>query len=394
MLLMTFNSLLMFDIVFVFFLFLVGVTCLVYYLPPTTRKAKSFSLPDDKSCPSVEYGDVTCAAELVYPHSHYQHHLRAFYRDQHHRLGDIESCVVEDDQYCRRVENRYRCPHNLQPGKEPKNNINPLSKKGRNVFAANISRDPERSPENTTMTERSNRTVVGRGEMSELYRGTPSHSPGNADKDQFNLEVVSLVANQETDALIGSPKSSRHLYHNILNSDFEHDDDDGIESSHSDCAITNREASLPSPLQAPVRIPAPLALINIPDTVQNNNATSSAGIQYPLPRQYFPESYNTRHVFGVCQYHLQKHHQLQQIYQQQERPNNLNIRPSSSTGSVNSTETSISGTEPRFRGVEYVIVDTATDNNKKHLNKYCHVKVHNCDMNKKCATRGLPVDKV
>lgn len=33
--LMTFNSLLMFDIVFVFFLFLVGVTCLVYYLPPS-----------------------------------------------------------------------------------------------------------------------------------------------------------------------------------------------------------------------------------------------------------------------------------------------------------------------------------------------------------------------
>uniref|UniRef100_A0A182KFS9 Uncharacterized protein n=2 Tax=Anopheles christyi TaxID=43041 RepID=A0A182KFS9_9DIPT len=32
--LMTFNSLLMFDIVFIFFLFLVGVTCLVYYLPP------------------------------------------------------------------------------------------------------------------------------------------------------------------------------------------------------------------------------------------------------------------------------------------------------------------------------------------------------------------------
>lgn len=32
--LMTLNSLLMFDIVFIFFLFLVGVTCLVYYLPP------------------------------------------------------------------------------------------------------------------------------------------------------------------------------------------------------------------------------------------------------------------------------------------------------------------------------------------------------------------------
>lgn len=33
MLLSTFNSLIMFDIVFVFFLFLLGVTCLVYYLP-------------------------------------------------------------------------------------------------------------------------------------------------------------------------------------------------------------------------------------------------------------------------------------------------------------------------------------------------------------------------
>lgn len=39
--LMTFNSLLMFDIVFIFFLFLVAVTCLMYYLPPTKIKRKS-----------------------------------------------------------------------------------------------------------------------------------------------------------------------------------------------------------------------------------------------------------------------------------------------------------------------------------------------------------------
>lgn len=31
--LMTINSLVMFDIVFVFFLFLVGISCLMYYLP-------------------------------------------------------------------------------------------------------------------------------------------------------------------------------------------------------------------------------------------------------------------------------------------------------------------------------------------------------------------------
>lgn len=39
--LMTFNSLLMFDIVFVFFLFLVGVTCLVYYLPPPQHRSST-----------------------------------------------------------------------------------------------------------------------------------------------------------------------------------------------------------------------------------------------------------------------------------------------------------------------------------------------------------------
>lgn len=38
--LMTFNSLLMFDIVFIFFLFLIAVTCLMYYLPPPKKIKK------------------------------------------------------------------------------------------------------------------------------------------------------------------------------------------------------------------------------------------------------------------------------------------------------------------------------------------------------------------
>ena len=41
--LITFNSLLMFDIVFIFFLFLIAVTCLLYYLPPTKIRHKSQS---------------------------------------------------------------------------------------------------------------------------------------------------------------------------------------------------------------------------------------------------------------------------------------------------------------------------------------------------------------
>lgn len=39
--LMLFNSLLMFDIVFIFFLFLIGVTCVLYYLPPSVRKSSN-----------------------------------------------------------------------------------------------------------------------------------------------------------------------------------------------------------------------------------------------------------------------------------------------------------------------------------------------------------------
>lgn len=39
--LMTGTSLLMFDFVFIFFLFLIAVTCLLYYLPPTRISHKS-----------------------------------------------------------------------------------------------------------------------------------------------------------------------------------------------------------------------------------------------------------------------------------------------------------------------------------------------------------------
>lgn len=54
--LMTFNSLLLFDIVFVFFLFLVGVTCLVYYLPPSQssgRHACKLTIDDDGDAESA-----------------------------------------------------------------------------------------------------------------------------------------------------------------------------------------------------------------------------------------------------------------------------------------------------------------------------------------------------
>lgn len=51
---MTFNSLLMFDIVFVFFLFLVGVTCLVYYLPPSKQSISHFRVNHNSSATNGE----------------------------------------------------------------------------------------------------------------------------------------------------------------------------------------------------------------------------------------------------------------------------------------------------------------------------------------------------
>lgn len=73
---MTFNSLLMFDIVFVFFLFLVGVTCLVYYLPPAKSSSNNSSA---SSCTGSSHSTY-CRHKysdhhhLVQHHCHHNHH--------------------------------------------------------------------------------------------------------------------------------------------------------------------------------------------------------------------------------------------------------------------------------------------------------------------------------
>ena len=62
--LMTFNSLLMFDIVFIFFLFLIVVTCLLYYLPPVKRKSKS-QLDKRRSQQSVSVSSSNSSSKSV-----------------------------------------------------------------------------------------------------------------------------------------------------------------------------------------------------------------------------------------------------------------------------------------------------------------------------------------
>lgn len=62
---MTFNSLLMFDIVFIFFLFLVVVTCLLYYLPPTKISRRS-QLDRRRSQQSVTVASSNSSKSVLY----------------------------------------------------------------------------------------------------------------------------------------------------------------------------------------------------------------------------------------------------------------------------------------------------------------------------------------
>lgn len=93
--LMTFNSLLMFDIVFVFFLFLVGVTCLVYYLPPgqVRRRYQHHHHPDDEEHQhehqhsadddTAAAGDATASSMGAHCAVHQHQH--------HHQIGPVHS---------------------------------------------------------------------------------------------------------------------------------------------------------------------------------------------------------------------------------------------------------------------------------------------------------------
>lgn len=78
--LMTFNSLLMFDIVFVFFLFLVGVTCLVYYLPPSRNTSTNIG-----SC----------------RHMHHSYLLSSYRHHHHHTFGGSSRTKSSSSDYSR-----------------------------------------------------------------------------------------------------------------------------------------------------------------------------------------------------------------------------------------------------------------------------------------------------
>lgn len=240
-------------------------------------------------------------------------------------------------------------------------------------------------------------------------------------------------------------KSSRHLYHNILNSAFEQhgdpyedDDDDefnmiatNVEILSSPVAVSSHSTSLPaSPGHGNSSSNGKETVINIEsprEEEQQQQKSSSNGNHYHLPLHPRPECHSARHVVGICQYHMQQHlkshrqqHQLHRLYQQQQLLQqfaNQQIQcvsptPTSPTANNIVTPSIIQNPgsheihdddaraveqqqQPEQKKVQYIVVDTTTDRNKKpRPNKYCHVKAaQNCDKNRRCAASG-PVDEV
>lgn len=89
--LMTFNSLLMFDIVFVFFLFLVGVTCLVYYMPPATSRSSSSASTSTATSISNSSSAHSGISASVSTKSCRHHHGHS-YQDLHHHHHQRDHC--------------------------------------------------------------------------------------------------------------------------------------------------------------------------------------------------------------------------------------------------------------------------------------------------------------
>lgn len=360
--LMTFNSLLMFDIVFVFFLFLVGVTCLVYYLPPANRKSPQAS-------PAQLYSPVETASQRI--------------------SEDFTGCVRETNLHCY-TQPFNRCPHH----------------QGYYLHTHNrMQRKQEAEYQHSTTNPY----------LPIMTSKSSQNSRGVSDKDPVNKTIPS----DQEQHMIKSHESSRHLYHNILNSAFEIEDE---LNEGDECSMIATNVQI-------VRRPAPVGLIStspnnnqIENNEQANKESSSETViniesqlpiagnlgvepsqRYPNPYQHRLECQSGRHVVGICQYHMQQHlknhhlqhhlHRLQQEMmqefaeeqQQHQGASNAMVRPCPvlpKRGEASPIEVINGRSADNHNKVQYIVVDTTTDRNNKRLNKYCHVKVQNCDIKK------------
>lgn len=453
--LMTFNSLLMFDVVFVFFLFLVGVTCLVYYLPPATRKSRRAH--KSTAGHHSEHSDIECG----------------FYQGSANEGGlneEEEQQEFEDSvQYYRQLAHRHhRCPHHSHHHHAAQDEqeynyydqqLHHHSFMNNRYMPVAMTSSPGSSSGSSQGLSRSAYVPIPSTPPPSLQ----NHHNGSAavendeEEEPGNMEILPpLEQQQKYPPDRTAIKSSRHLYHNILNSAFEQhgnpygdidEDDDEFNmiatnveilsalppppSIHSHSSIsTSLPASPGHQQQSPHGLlrEESSTVINTDNNRGHNTINNNHQLNYNGPGQTTtarrPEQWQSapRHVVGICQYHMQQHlkihhqqHQLHRLYQQQQllqqfsnQPLQNVSSPTTPSGSTSSTltpsiiqnpgsvEDNVEGAGEKPKKVQYIVVDTTTDRNKNkpRPNKYCHVKAQNCDMNRKCAAASGPVDEV
>lgn len=497
--LMTFNSLLMFDVVFVFFLFLVGVTCLVYYLPPTTKKSTRRSKQQQSTIDHSLAGvDLECGGGSREIHGESSGRGGVNSGDEE-ESGDIEDSLHYYRQFA--SLRHHRCPHHHHHYHQQQLNYDQQLHSHRHQFMDNHYLPVMSSSPSSCSSSGGG----GGGHSSRSYMRIPSSPtptpppppPPSQNgtncvfteedtEDQGNMEILPEHQPQQRH------RTSRHLYHNILNSAFEqHGDPYGDDDEDELNMIATNVEILSSPIVAGIEataaaavaistsLPASpnhdknspqqegerkwlnggrwedhhrhrgqlMALMNSSNRSSGSSSSSQQsnsgnqekqnvandGNRYHLPLHPRPECHTARHVVGICQYHMQQHlknhqqqHQLHRLYQQQQllqqfanQQQQHVITGSSSSSTVSPVLSPTSGggslalmmpsivqnptavdeiglgLEHGQKKVQYIVVDTTTDRNKKpRPNQYCHVKAQNCDtVSRKCAAAG-PVDEV
>lgn len=349
--LMTFNSLLMFDIVFVFFLFLVGVTCLVYYLPPATRKVSQSAVPSSR-----ENGAYL-------------------------NTEDFEG--VSDSKCYKQHFCRYQCCH-------------------RHNYHLRQSQKLQQSVENNLMANRSVPINTCSSITHRSYGPVPATSSklpiSSSDENQMNMEVFP----DKDESMIKSHECSRHLYHNILNSAFDHEDDE-----YNMIATNVQIVTTPGAMGAiSTSLPASPTRIHTGIIEQQHNKTNTMDVVVEIEGSNvervtcrdvdnsLPIYQSGHQVVGICQYHMQQHiknhHQQHQPHQRNPAINSVAasrglLTSASSFAHLNHIRGSIrqdniSSSAKENNKVQYIVVDTTTDRSNNRLTKYCHVKARDCDI--------------
>lgn len=431
--LMTFNSLLMFDIVFVFFLFLVGVTCLVYYLPPTQSRTSAASSTQASAVaastrPTTAAGGADVTGNLSYPgdsHSHFGHHL---HHHHHHNSNNNSNNHHQTNLHHNNSNDisNYACERQ-HPGYE--------------LTGAQTARRYVLSQATEDLADCRRGAGAGSPQlllmMSQAAMHLQRHNRLSHDdvEEPGNMEILpenesstgsSSTLRKTMEAAPSSAAINRHLYHNILNAAFELQGEGPCECD----VLRQNEGRLGVSFVAPTLTPtspqsSPTSIVStsLPSsptrtsmspcrtTKDISGAAAEQDRQQPMYHSQLKADHH-RILLPMCPYH--HHHQQQHIRHlhsncnhqchasHQQIPLAHHLNPQSQPRLIphqlinGSADLIAAAPAPQKPGTQQHVVVDMERSTKRVVggggagDKYCYVKAKNCDI-KKCSG---PVDDV